>query len=253
MAIFLGFIALGAIFFSGQNGAFLSVILAVGTTFIADYCFIRLRKIQPFVLSAALVSGLIIGLLAYPLLPWYYLVSVCLLAMASKNFLKMNNRHVFNPAAFGLVVGGLIFSQNVSWWGVIFQSLKLNPLSIFLFILILVPGYISIFRMRRGRLIVSFLIIFTLTEILLRFNSADTPKVVFSTLLSPLVLFFSMVMLPEPMTSPNNRRLQIFFGAFVGILAAFFNFFPFFFLPDTLLVSLLVGNLVFYWLRQKYP
>ncbi len=253
-AIFLVVTAVSALVFGGQTGATGSIALALTITLLADYIFIRLRRIEPFFLSAAVVSGLIIGLLAFPPLPWYFLVLAGVLAMASKSFIKANNRHVFNPAAFGLFFAGLLLNEHVSWWGVIFQKPALDVTAILLFLILIAPGYISAFRLRKMSSILSFLIAFTLLQVLVRFFAHDGLQTIFaSTLLSPLVLFFSFVMLPEPMTSPNNSRLQIAYGSFVALAAVAASFLPDNFMPDTLIFGLLLGNLVFYKLRQKYP
>ncbi len=252
LAFFLAALMVSALLYGGEAGAWRTVLLALAATIGSDYFFIRLRRIEPFFLSAAIVSGLIIGLLALPTLPWYYTISAGVLAMASKNFIKSNNRHVFNPAAFGLFAAGFLFHESVSWWGVIFQSFRFDP-SLLLFFILVSPAYISYHRLRRSNSILSFLFIFTLLQLLVR----QTPLIGLATvltnaLLSPLVLFFSLVMLPEPMTSPNNTRLQIAFGAFVGVVAVVVSFLPFF-TPDAFLFALLAGNLIFFKLRQKYP
>lgn len=253
LALFLSVLTVSAILYGGEPGTWRSVLLALAATIGSDYLFIRLRKLEPFFLSAAIVSGLIIGLLALPTLPWYYVVSAGILAMASKNFIKSNNRHVFNPAAFGLFIVGLLFHENVSWWGVIFQSFRLDLLAFLLFFILVSPAYISYHRLRRSNMILSFLFIFTLLQIFLRQTPlSDLSLTLSSVLLSPLVLFFSLVMLPEPMTSPNNSRLQIVFGSFVAVAAVAASFMPFF-TPDIFLFALLTGNLIFFKLRQKYP
>lgn len=253
MALFLGLIGLSAILFGGQKRAPWTMILAIMTTVLTDYLVVKLRKVPSFLLSAAIVTGLIIGLLAYPAAPWFYVVTVGILAILSKNFLRFNNRHIFNPAAFGLVVGGIIWGQNVSWWGVIFQSMHLSVITVVLYLLLLLPGYTSFFRMLRMRTILSFFIVVLLSRIALSLNSLNLINILETTIFSPLLIFFALVMLPEPMTSPNNRRMQILYGGFVGILATILNFLPVVTLPDSILVSLLTGNFIFYWLRLKYP
>lgn len=254
VGIFLSLIALSAMVFGQQSRSIYSILFAVGVTIAVDYVLIKLRKLKPFLLSAAIVSGIIIGLLTLPELPWYYFLIVAILAVGSKNFLKANNRHVFNPAAFGLFFAGLIMGEHVSWWGVIFQNIQPNFVSILLFILILIPAYVSMYKQRKTKTVLTFLAVFIILQFFIRGNWIVNLRSIFlTTLYSPLILFFSVVMLPEPMTSPNNAKLQILYGAFVGIVATLANFIPYLFIPDTLLLGLLAGNLAFFWLRQKYP
>lgn len=207
--------------------------------------YLRIRKL--FLPHAAVVSGLIIALLANPNMPLWQIVTICAIAMASKNFIRVSGKHIFNPAGFGLFIGGLIFLQNVAWWGTSFQySSNLNAQTLILNIILLSPLYISAYRMRRHFSIAAFIIVNT---ILTLFSIGNfSPTILLITLLNPTIVFFSIVMLPEPMTSPSKRNLQILFG----VTAAVLNFILTsntiagnIFIPDSLIASLLVANLIF--------
>lgn len=214
---------------------------------ISDLFLLKIRGIPLFFPSAALVSASIITLVVNPNLSWYQLLTIVLLTIASKNFLRVSGRHIFNPAGFGLFTASLMLPDAISWWGVSFQQFRVANLEFIIpFFILLSPALISIVRMRRHRIILSFLITYALLQTIL--NSE------FSILNSfdPTLLFFSLVMLPEPMTTPNRRFQQILFGGLVAII-------PFFLLSptlnsqlltfnslDPLIFSLLVGNLIFF-------
>lgn len=216
-----------------------SLILAVSLTVGFDYLFLKIRKIEPFLLSAAIVSGIIIGLLFDPGLPVYELVTVCFLAIVSKNFIRISGKHVFNPAGFGLFLGGAIFGYSVSWWAVSFQQLQINNLSsIFYFLVLISPAYVSFYRMRRYLITLPFLFVYVLS--LAIFRQSINLNSIFSLLLDPTVLFFSLVMLPEPMTSPQRRSLQVGYGVLVAILSSLISF------VDPLIGGMLLGNLIFF-------
>ncbi len=69
----------------------------------------------------------------------------------------------------------------------------------------------------------------------------------------PTVLFFAIVMLPEPMTSPIRPKLQIAFGITVAVLAILLSH-PWVTLhipivaslPDPLIIALLISNATFF-------
>lgn len=246
LALILGVLGIAAVIFGRQKGAAITVPAALLICISIDYLLIRLRKIQPFLLSAAMVSGPIVGLLAFPLLPWYYLLTVCFLAIASKNFLRRQSRHFFNPAALGLFLAGLIFHENISWWGVVYDG-------IILLLLLLVPAYVSVFRMKKTWSIVGFLFIFGLIQVILRISHSSVLSILESTILSPQIIFFSLVMLPEPMTSPNNSKMQLLYGILVAVVASLGSFVKSVFIPDPLILGLLTGNFVFYWIRLRIP
>ncbi len=212
-------------------------ILALILTLGLDLLLLKIRKIEVFLLSAALVTGSIIGLLNSPTLPIYDVVVVVFLAMLSKHFIKRGRQHIFNPAAFGLFFAGIIFRHNVSWWGVSFQELRIQNLELIIFFLILLlPGYISAIKMRRFKIVIPFLIVYSLLNYFLNH---------FFPLFDPTVLFFALVMLPEPMTTPNNPKSQIIFGIFVAIISISVSLPISNFIPDPLIFALLASNLIF--------
>jgi len=78
----------------------------------------RVVKTKPN-FESPLISALILSLIAGPLsLPgeWYVLALMAGAAMVSKYVLVRNKSHVFNPAAFGVVVSALVLGYPASWW-----------------------------------------------------------------------------------------------------------------------------------------
>lgn len=211
----------------------------------SDLIFLKLRGIPFLFPSAALVSASIITLVVNPNLSWYQLLTIVLLAIASKNFLRVSSRHIFNPAGFGLLVGSLIFPDAISWWGVSFQQFRVQHLEFIIYFLILLsPALISVVRMRRHRIILSFLVTYVLLQAIL--NSEFS---ILNSIFDPTLLFFSLVMLPEPMTTPNRRTWQIIFGIFVAVFSLIASLLSQNFQLDPLITSLLIGNLIFFKLK----
>ena len=206
----------------GEIKLLLLLILSLIATISSDFLFLKLRNKPLFFPSAAIVSGIIIALLIPPNSPWYKILLPGLLAMFSKNFLHVSERHIFNPAAFGLLVSGIILRQNISWWGVSWQQLSIHPLA---FIILLTPFLVSALRMRRYFIQLAFLLVLALFKV--------AP-------LDPVLLFFAAVMLPEPMTTPVRPISQLVFGAAVVLLSLM----PYF--PDPLLLALLASNALFF-------
>ncbi|MBI2310098.1 hypothetical protein HYU89_04350 [Candidatus Collierbacteria bacterium] len=206
-------------FHVGEKGLLFLLILSLVTTISSDLLLARLRGKPFFFPSAAIVSGIIIALLV---LSWYQIFLIGLLAMLAKNFLRVSERHIFNPAGFGLLVSGIILKQNISWWGVSWQQSAGHPLA---FIILLIPFLVSGLRMRRYFIQLAFLLI------LIVFKASP---------LDPTLLFFVAVMLPEPMTTPVKPATQLAFGVTVALLSLI----PYF--SDPLLFALLAGNVLFF-------
>lgn len=212
------------------------LITAVGSTVVFDLLLLKLRKVEFFPPYAAITTGLIISSIFSPTLPLYQVLISAFLAMFSKNFIrgpfkllliKGANRHVFNPAGFGVLASSLIFSHSVSWWAVSFQ-----PINSIFFLILLSPLLVSMLRLKRFMIAIPFLVIYFVLNR--------------NTLLDPTVLFFSLVMLPEPQTTPNRKNIQLLFGIFVAVFAIISSKV----LPtDPLIFALLTGNLIFYRLK----
>ncbi len=215
---------------------FTSIIMTLALDLI--YTYIKRKKV--YLSDAALVTGAIIGLLISPNSLWYEVAVASAVAVGLKIFLRPGGRHIFNPAASGLLVWGLIFGQTVAWWG---PSLE-NFLSTGA---LLTPLLVSAWRMRRYLTISSFLFIYVFWYVI---QTGDL-NAVSTTLFDPTILFFAFVMLPEPMTSPVNIKRQFLYGVLVAVIVRIltlplFSQVPF---PDILIPALLIGNMVLYRYR----
>lgn len=226
------------------------VIFAIFFTVVSDLLFVYVRKRTLFVPYAAMVTGLILGLTINPHLSWYGIFFISVIASASKHVIQVSHRHIFNPAAIGLVVGNIFLRDTVSWWGVSFQVLKLAPLNIVAFLMLVLPFCVSGIRMKRFGGIGSFLLTYS---VLLFLQNHVSPL---ATMSDPTILFFAFMMLPEPMTSPIRVPRQIAYGICVAIAAIIYFYLPFsgnariaYLFPDGLLPFLLLGNVVFFKFR----
>lgn len=235
LSLLLALVYLSALAKYPNSNTIYLLLASSGFCVLFDLVFTYLRKKRLFIPFAAIASGLIITLLIDINAKWYEIALVCAVAMASKNFLRISGRHIFNPAGCGLLSGGLIFSLPVSWWGVSFQSLQ----HFWPFLILISPLLVSAYRMRRFVSILTFLVTYT------AFSGNLTG------FLDPTVLFFALVMLPEPMTSPVDYKKQAMYGGLVGVLSylSSTNTLMAEFLPDVLIPALLLGNLVFFKFR----
>lgn len=205
------------------------LITSVGFAIFFDLLFTFLKSRTFFLPLSALITGFIIALIIDPNALWYQVATICGLAMGFKKLFRIGGKHIFNPAGAGLFLGGLIFNLPVTWWGASFQNITVPNFGNFLFFFILhLPAYVSVWRLKRFGSIFSFLLIYNL------FSR-------FSLVLDPTTIFFALVMLPEPMTSPFNLKKQIFYGVIVATVGLILSHIPIF--PDILISALLLGNL----------
>ena len=204
------------------------------------------------------ISGFVLTIGALPKPPLVILIALPFLAVASKQLLHFGkNRHVFNPAAFALAAMSFV-APSVSWWAVAGELLptisglqKLDP-GMWLFLFSCVGAVIILWRQSRWHVTVPFLLsyAFFLSAFSLS-NGIDIgrlPHVLFAQIVSGVILFFSTVMVIEPMTSTfKTKRQEMFYGGLVGLavvvityLARKFNLVSL----DPLVFGLLSGNLI---------
>ncbi|MBI4091441.1 hypothetical protein HY419_01665, partial [candidate division WWE3 bacterium] len=214
-----------------------NVLTTVSFCLLFDLLFLKLRRIKTFRLSAAVVSGLILAVLLSPSSKLEFLALSSLIAMTSKNFIRFSNFHLFNPAAFGALTAGIILADYPSWWAV---SFGFAPI----LIAIGLSGYLSAFKLKKWPTILGFYLTYALLASLGLLN--------FERALDFTTAFFVMVMLVEPMTSPDKIFDQIIYSVFVATLAIFTPIQITSFFGDIFLYALLAGNILsFYLVRLR--
>jgi ferredoxin-NADP reductase len=193
-------------------------------------------------LESVYITGLILALIVTPvavndLLGTATLALIAAVAMASKYLFVIGKKHLFNPAAFSVVLSGLVLSVYASWW--VAGNIPLLPF-------IFVGGLVMTYKLRRFDLVLAFGITAILVEV---FKASNPLAGVWAMFLHSTFFFFAFVMLTEPSTMPPTRRLRIAYGILIGVL-----FVPgvhigtLFFTPEFALVA---GNLFAYLMNPK--
>jgi ferredoxin-NADP reductase len=167
------------------------------------------------------------------------LVFAAVWAMASKYILAVRGKHVFNPAALGVLLPGLLLDHPATWW--VGGNVALLPA-------VLVGGVLVIRKLRRLDLVAVF-IAAELVTVLATASPAQYAVTLRETFLSSPLLFFAFVMLTEPLTAPTTRWPRIAFAALVGFLfAPNVHVGSFYFTPE---LALVIGNLFAYAVGPK--
>lgn len=187
----------------------------------------------------ALILALILTPIQSPTDLWF-LGWAGVLAMASKYIIALNNKHLFNPAAFAVAVTYLVINQSASWW---VGSGAMLPF-------VLLGGVLVVRKLQRADLVFSFLIVSTAT--VLAFTVLDGksfPAALQQVVLSSPLFFFAFIILTEPLTTPPARWLRIAYGALVGLLfAPQFHIGPIFTTPE---LAILIGNVFSYLVSPR--
>ena len=197
----------------------------------------------PANVESVYISALILALIISPLTglnDLWFIGWAGVLAMASKYVVAVNKKHLFNPVAFAVVVTALTINQTASWWVATGAMLPF----------VLVGGLLVVRRIRRFGLVVSFLAAAFATDIVFTvIQRGDLLAALQFLLVLAPTIFFAFIFITEPLTTPPTRRLQVIYGALVGLLfAPQVHFGSFYFTPE---LALLVGNLFSYLVSPK--
>lgn len=211
-------------------------------TVASNYLIAKLYKVIPNP-ESAIITSLILLFLFSPATTkneFFTLIIAGILASASKFLLNFNNVHIFNPAGIATVITPLLGFDGAIWW---IATPVLIPSTL------LVAVYL-VKKLRRGELVTSYtggLVLGLILTKQLTQNNFNTliPEI----LISWPTIFFASIMLTEPLTMPNKKKLINLFGLLVGFLGANqYHFGPLFSTPE---LNLVIGNLFAYLLSNK--
>ncbi|MBI2086054.1 oxidoreductase [Candidatus Daviesbacteria bacterium] len=196
---------------------FLSAAFLTLVCWVTNTIFAKLFKV-PTNFESVYITALILTLILTPARTphsFVFFFWVAVISQSSKYILAINKKHFFNPAAFAVaLIGG------ASWW---VGTIWMTPF-------VLVAGLLVVRKIRKFVLVFSFLFVALTLMPVSQKLILDTP-----------ILFFALVMLIEPLTTPPNKKLQVIYGGLVGIG----------FSQVTPEIALLVGNIFSYIVSPK--
>ena len=195
-----------------------------------------LRRALRFPYSA-FISGIIIGSIAPFDAPVPAILVASAVAILSKHIIRIKGRHIFNPAALGLIVSLYLFNLGEQWWAAIGFAVLGVTLPITL--ILIAANY----KAEKLKVSIPFLFVTAFLYLSTGFVSLSSvnPTGVLA-FVNSLPFYFAFIMLSEPKTSPYKPQEQIIFGFSLAFLYFALDFnrvrFPFF-------IALLAGNLAY--------
>jgi glycine betaine catabolism B len=173
----------------------------------------------------------------HPLDNWQFILLAGVVSMVSKYVIVYKKRHIFNPAALAMVVSALVLSQSASWWA---GSKYMLPV-------VVLGGLIMAYKLRWFHLVLTFLA--TYSALIVGFSLYDGVDLASSltilrdTYLNSAILFFSFVMLTEPLTAPSRRQNRMIYGVFIAAVLIILQRF-YFTIYYNLELALVIGNIL---------
>jgi enediyne biosynthesis protein E5 len=227
----------------GTGAVVLNMGSAILISGILDLFILRLRKNVWQFPSGAVLTAMIVTMVVRAQEHWYVPVAMSVVAVISKYAIRTRSANVFNPAAFVLVSMMYLLPNGQSWWGALPQ---VSPL--WLRAALLAGGIYIADRVNKLPLVLSFLgayfLVFTVTAYL------GDPRRIAEIFRSPdieAVLFFALIILTDPPTSPAKYRDQWLCGIIVATVS--YSVFEIFGVVYFLLAGALAGNVWAAWRR----
>ncbi len=186
------------------------------------------------------ITALIIFFLIFPqsdLKGYLDVVIIAAISMASKYILAIRGRHIFNPAAVAVAIGGLLGVLGATWW---IGTLYLLPV-------VMIVGFLLTWKLRHFWMVGLYMFAsLVVAAILAQTSGHSVVESIKGAIISGPMVFAGTIMLTEPLTSPTTKRAQMFFGLFVGALTG--GHLGWISKPD---VAILVGNVYAFMLGAR--
>ncbi len=204
------------------------------------YCFDAPSNPESTYITALILALLIAPPISFGDLSYFTIAGwATVWAIASKYIFAYKQKHIFNPAAFGIAVTAIFLNASAVWW---VGTLWMLPF-------VVIGGLLIARKIRRLDMILAFGAALVGTIILLSLGQDGTLHVIYESLLYSPAVFLATVMLTEPYTTPPTRFTRLWYAVLVGFLfAPEIHIGSFYFTPE---LALLAGNLFVYAVSPK--
>jgi len=155
-----------------------------------------------------------------------------IVAIGSKFFIRVRNKHVFNPANVALV--SLMLISDKAW----VSSGQWGSTAISAFALACL-GFLVLTRAKRAETTIAFVIGYALLIISRAIWLNDPLSIPLHQLQNGALLIFAFFMISDPKTSPNTRGGRIAYGAMVATVAYTIQFI--FYAPNGPIIALILS------------
>lgn len=229
----------------GMRTVLLNMGAAVLAAGLVDLVILRLRNGAWEYPSGAVLTAMIVTMVIRAQEPWIIPTVTSIVAVLSKYALRTRQANVFNPAALALVAMFYVMPMGQSWWGALPE---LTP--VWLRATLLAGGLYITGRVNKLPLVLTFLgayfCLFTATAFL---GDARHVAEIFRSPDLDAVIYFALVILTDPPTSPAKYRGQWIYALIVAVVG--YAVFMLYGVVYFLLAGVLAGNVWEAWRRTS--
>ena len=221
------------------------LVSAIAIAAAIDAVILRVRRRRWTIPDGAILTAMIVAMVLSAQQPWYVTAVTAALAVVTKYIFRTRAANVFNPAALAMVATFYVFHTGQSWWG------ALPNVTPYALVVLVVLGLFIADRVNKMPLVLSFLgtfyLLFTASAFVVEPGRVAE---VFRTPDVQAALFFALIILTDPPTSPVRYPEQLICGALVAAV----NFAAFLWIGAAyyMLAGVLVGNVWEAWRRETW-
>jgi ferredoxin-NADP reductase len=220
-----------------------SFTLILTVSFVTNWIFAKTFN-APTNVESVWISALILGLIIAPaknLNEIIFLGWASILTMTFKYVIAVNKKHIFNPVAISVAITAIAINVSANWW---VGSASMLPI-------VAIGGLLVVRKIRRWDLVLSFLGAAMSTIFFSKLLTGSDPvNAVWRSIADTPLVFFAVIMLTEPLTTPPTRILRIVYGTLVGLLfAPQIHLGSIYTTPE---LALVIGNIFSYVASPKY-
>jgi enediyne biosynthesis protein E5 len=176
-------------------------LLAIVVSILAEMGLSRIYFGKWPILASAYISGISVGILVRSPAFWPYALCA-LISITSKYVLRVNNKHIWNPSNFGIVVMFLLASDTVAglsiqWGNFLWPMLVIWTLGSFI-----------IWRLRRFHISATYVVSFLAFALLRSWITGDPWRSEMSPITGPMYQLFIFFMITDPKTTVSSKTGQ---------------------------------------------
>jgi hypothetical protein len=162
---------------------------------------------------SGLISSMGLLLLCDSPLVWPY-PAIGVLAILSKQFIRVRGKHLFNPLNFGIVVGLLFLTNEMTVAGGRWGGSTVGLVGVACL------GVVTAYRARRLDLAATWVLTFAAGALVRAALSGGHLVTILGPMSGASFQLFTFFMVTDPMTTPETRRGRVAFGVMLGVLDA---------------------------------
>jgi len=213
----------GQVFF-GILDSYINVVVAIGTSVVAEELLARFVLGTRKNLASAYITGISVGILIRSNMIWPYVVTA-LLSILSKYVLRYKGRHLWNPSNFGVSWMLFMASTYVAGLGIQWGSFVL-PMSV-----IWLLGLGIVYRAKKLHITLVYIVSFTVLAYVRSLITGDPFLAELSPLTGPMYQLFIFFMITDPGTTVSTKKGQIIVVVLVAIMEFFLRLDGFIYAP----------------------